>query len=60
MIYKPCKPLLAAALAVSTSTSAGAADTPNFPRKPVRWIVPYPPGGSIDVVGRVIAARLSP
>jgi tripartite-type tricarboxylate transporter receptor subunit TctC len=38
---------------------AQAADAPGFPLKPVRWVVPYPPGGSIDVVARVIAARLS-
>lgn len=30
-----------------------------FPARVVRWVVPYPPGGSIDIVARVIAARLS-
>jgi tripartite-type tricarboxylate transporter receptor subunit TctC len=41
------------------AASAPAAEPVNFPSKPVRWVVPYPPGGSIDVIGRVIAARLS-
>jgi tripartite-type tricarboxylate transporter receptor subunit TctC len=35
----------------------GAAET--YPSKPVRLIVPFPPGGSNDVVGRMIAVQLS-
>ena len=31
-----------------------------FPVKPVRLIVPYPPGGIYDVLGRMIAEKLSP
>ena len=34
-----------------------AADT--FPVRPIRLIIPFPPGGSNDVVGRVIAQQLS-
>ena len=34
-----------------------AAET--YPNKPVRLIVPFPPGGSNDVVGRMIAVQLS-
>jgi tripartite-type tricarboxylate transporter receptor subunit TctC len=30
-----------------------------YPAKPVRLIIPFPPGGSNDVVGRVIATQLS-
>jgi len=29
-----------------------------YPNRPVRLIIPFPPGGSNDVVGRVIAAQL--
>ena len=32
----------------------------SYPSRPVRLIVPFPPGGSNDVVGRMIAAQLSP
>jgi tripartite-type tricarboxylate transporter receptor subunit TctC len=30
-----------------------------FPSKPVRLIVPFPPGGGSDVVGRIVAQKLS-
>jgi len=30
-----------------------------FPLRPVRLIVPFPPGGSNDIVGRMIAAQLT-
>ena len=30
-----------------------------YPSRPVRFIIPYPPGGSTDPVGRMIAAKLT-
>src|SRR3954466_9433162 len=38
---------------------AAVAQAQGYPNKPVRLIVPFPPGGSNDVVGRVIAIQLS-
>ena len=38
------------------SVTAFAAD---FPAKPVRIITPFPPGGSVDLVARLLAADLS-
>jgi tripartite-type tricarboxylate transporter receptor subunit TctC len=50
------KLLKAAAMVLALSTAAAAQDYPN---KPVRMIIPFPPGGSNDVVGRLIATHLS-
>jgi tripartite-type tricarboxylate transporter receptor subunit TctC len=40
------------------ATGAAHAQT-NFPERPVRWIVPFPAGGSVDLVGRAIGQKLS-
>jgi tripartite-type tricarboxylate transporter receptor subunit TctC len=37
----------------------GARAQAAFPTKPVRMIVPFPPGGGTDNVGRILSARLS-
>ncbi len=38
---------------------AAPAMAQDYPSKPVRLIIPFPPGGSNDVVGRMIALQLS-
>jgi tripartite-type tricarboxylate transporter receptor subunit TctC len=49
---------LAVALAISI-TAVGAARAADYPNRPVKWIVPYPPGGTTDVLARVVAQWLS-
>lgn len=46
---------MAASAAVLAATTAFAAD---FPVKPVRIITPFPPGGSVDLVARLLASDL--
>jgi tripartite-type tricarboxylate transporter receptor subunit TctC len=37
---------------------AGGASAQEWPAKPVRFIVPYPPGGGTDVIARIVQSRL--
>ena len=39
--------------------AAIAASAQDWPAKPVRFIVPYPPGGGTDVIARIVQGRLS-
>jgi tripartite-type tricarboxylate transporter receptor subunit TctC len=57
MNYRPMlslKPVVAIAAVIAMS-SVFAAD---FPAKPVRIVNPFPPGGSVDVVARLLGAEL--
>ncbi|QHJ01673.1 tripartite tricarboxylate transporter substrate binding protein [Xylophilus rhododendri] len=45
---------LACALALGASAPAYAA----YPDKPIKLIIPYPPGGATDVIGRIVALKL--
>jgi tripartite-type tricarboxylate transporter receptor subunit TctC len=49
--------LLASALLFGVASAVPAADT--YPQRPVRLIIPYPPGGAGDIVGRMLATSLS-
>ena len=45
---------IAAALLALTATAAAQ----DYPTKPIRLVIPFPPGGSNDVVGRMVAQQL--
>jgi tripartite-type tricarboxylate transporter receptor subunit TctC len=49
-----------AALAVFAALSCiGTASTADYPTRTVRWVVGYPPGGTTDVLARIMAQWLS-
>lgn len=49
----------AAAALLATTATIGSAFAIDYPTKPVKWIVPYPPGGTTDVLARVFAQWLT-
>ncbi len=46
---------LAALLAAGAATAAMAQA---YPSKPVRWVVPFPPGGAMDVIARTLGEQM--
>ncbi|MBN9425463.1 MAG: tripartite tricarboxylate transporter substrate binding protein [Burkholderiales bacterium] len=45
-------------LAAGPAFLASPAAAQSFPSRPVKIIVPFPPGGSVDIVARILAQRL--
>jgi len=53
-----CMTVVTGALAVLAGAGAVLAQGA-FPSKPIRWIVPFPPGGGADVLSRLLSPRLA-
>jgi len=49
------------ALAVALAAGAGWAQeaAKDYPGRPVRWVVPFPPGASNDIIGRLVGQKLT-
>lgn len=55
----PIRHLLRAVLAGALAALSVNAIAQSYPNKPVRLMVPFPPGGSVDIVARIVAQKLS-
>ena len=51
--------IIAIAIATALACATGMATAQNYPAKPIRFIAPFPPGGSTDFLARIVALKMS-
>ena len=53
------RPIRLVAVALAAACFAGSAFAIDYPTRPVKWVVPYTPAGTTDVLARIVAQYLS-
>ena len=53
------QPLKFALILTLAATSQAMAQEAAYPNKPIRWVIPFAPGGGTDMVARPVAAKLT-
>src|SRR5436190_2373680 len=51
--------VVAASVLALAAFAGGPSSADDYPSKPITLIIPYPAGGGVDTVGRVIAGKLT-
>src|SRR5688572_14395593 len=45
--------------AIAATTALAADPAANYPNRPVRWVVPFTPGASNDIIARMVGQKLT-
>ncbi|MBK9605353.1 MAG: hypothetical protein IPO58_02600 [Betaproteobacteria bacterium] len=56
---RPLSAAVGAALAATIALAPCVAQAQDYPSKPIRLLIPFPPGGGTDFVSRVVATKLT-